>query len=632
MTATLYTAYHKASHILENDSVRPIHVGAAAADHVLPMQRDDEGDHISEKNPYFCELTAQYWAWKNDTTSSHVGLQHYRRFLQINPDTNKDTLSIHGTRLPGFFYGFIDDIGQSTDQIEHCVAEYDIVLPIPFDVSNIGFRSTREQYAKSEHHIGSDLNLVEEIIASDHPDYLSACKAEFDGTVFYQTNTFLLRKDIFDDYSSWLFDILFKAEKRIDASARDQQAARVFGYLSERLFNVYLRRYREMHPETRVLEVPLCFIENTDPLEPIPEFFEFDGVEQTMQLAVATDANFAPYCHVLVASVIRNRKRNYGINIILLEGGLSAQDVDHFRRYAKRYPLVNVQVLSMAHAFSNVYLRPPFSKETFYRLILPDLLPNHKKILYLDADMTAVEDIIELWETELGNAPIAAATDFINVGFQESGTPSDIATGTIPAKTYAANVLGLDGIENQYFQAGTLLMNLDELRKRNMSRILVDDIQKNKYWFLDQDVLNKHLARDAVKIGQEWNVYHVADDLMTALNAEHRAELNEGRKAPKIAHFAGIAKPWHNTVHPLSWVFWEHARHTPYYEILIIQLKRKHLIQLFPHPKDLLGRASFNQPKMTLYRSLRMVYQRLPKRVRGYLPHNLVRKLVDMLR
>ena len=84
MSISLYTAYHKTAPLLASASVRPIHVGAARAKAPLAgMIGDDTGQNISDQNREYCELTALYWAWKNDTEATHIGLMHYRRVLDF---------------------------------------------------------------------------------------------------------------------------------------------------------------------------------------------------------------------------------------------------------------------------------------------------------------------------------------------------------------------------------------------------------------------------------------------------------------------------------------------------------------------------------------------------------------------
>jgi hypothetical protein len=81
---SIYIAYHKESHLVETDVYTPIHVGRALSDKILPgMIGDDTGNNISHLNPIYCELTAAYWAWKNDIDSDFIGLCHYRRFFSF---------------------------------------------------------------------------------------------------------------------------------------------------------------------------------------------------------------------------------------------------------------------------------------------------------------------------------------------------------------------------------------------------------------------------------------------------------------------------------------------------------------------------------------------------------------------
>ena len=81
----LYVCCHRESEIPKHPLLRPIQVGAALAEQHFPgFLYDDDGENISERNRAYCELTAQYWAWKN-SHAEYCGFFHYRRFLY--PDT-----------------------------------------------------------------------------------------------------------------------------------------------------------------------------------------------------------------------------------------------------------------------------------------------------------------------------------------------------------------------------------------------------------------------------------------------------------------------------------------------------------------------------------------------------------------
>ena len=80
----IYVSCHKECFMPQGELFYPIQVGAAAAGkRFAGILHDDEGDNISHKNPTYCELTAQYWAWKNDD-ADYYGFFHYRRYMSFS--------------------------------------------------------------------------------------------------------------------------------------------------------------------------------------------------------------------------------------------------------------------------------------------------------------------------------------------------------------------------------------------------------------------------------------------------------------------------------------------------------------------------------------------------------------------
>ena len=82
-------ATHKIYEMPTDEMYLPVHVGAEGKDSI-GYQKDNEGDNISIKNPYFCELTGLYWAWKN-LDAEYIGLSHYRRHF-ASKKVNKNDL------------------------------------------------------------------------------------------------------------------------------------------------------------------------------------------------------------------------------------------------------------------------------------------------------------------------------------------------------------------------------------------------------------------------------------------------------------------------------------------------------------------------------------------------------------
>lgn len=210
----IYIAAHKKFNVPSNDIYVPLHVGAEGKDD-LGYTLDCFGDNISLKNPYFCELTGLYWIWKN-SNADYVGLVHYRRYFYKSSFSKINKLLCK-------------------DDIIKILNGNDIIL------SQRGYTwgtSVKGQYEKK--HIKEDLDKCEKILKRKYSDYSMYFDKVFDNDHYCPFNMIICRKKLFNDYCEWLFDILFELEKEIDLSNRESYNARVYGFLSERLLNVWV--------------------------------------------------------------------------------------------------------------------------------------------------------------------------------------------------------------------------------------------------------------------------------------------------------------------------------------------------------------------------------------------------------
>lgn len=241
----IYSCHHKPYKHLKSNIITPIHVGKSLSNQDLGFQGDNSSDNISEKNPYFCELTATYWIWKN-ATANIVGLFHYRRFLNFtNTDTKIHTIN-DGTASK---YKITEDV------IENILKEYDLIVPYKNKPNKL---SVYDYYCQA--HIGSDMDLLLEIIKQKYPkDYDTAIHELKNNSQMFVGNMLIAHKKVFDMYAKWLFSILFEVEKKIqpDVLSRDTYQQRVYGFLAERLTGVFIAT----HPNLKVKQVPMLFVE-----------------------------------------------------------------------------------------------------------------------------------------------------------------------------------------------------------------------------------------------------------------------------------------------------------------------------------------------------------------------------------
>lgn len=208
----------------------PVQVGAAL-NPPLGMQRDDEGDHISLRNPTFNELTAHYWLWKN-SSAQVKGLCHYRRYFSVR------------------HLGRKQDRVLTLPQAENLLKDADVIVPTP-RVYLIETNYT--QYIHAHHR--ADLELTRQIITERCPDCLACYDRVMKRRWGRRFNMCIMRSEMFDAYSGWLFGILFELEKRLDISYYNEKDRRVFGYVAERLMDVWLEKEHPRMKQVRVVNL-----------------------------------------------------------------------------------------------------------------------------------------------------------------------------------------------------------------------------------------------------------------------------------------------------------------------------------------------------------------------------------------
>lgn len=230
--------------VASNPLLLPVQVGAALAQSHFPgFLYDDTGENISGKNRSYCELTAQYWAWKN-IDADYYGFFHYRRYLY--PE--------QGERSPYRLVRRLDNA--ALDKLNYpafpaLMEGFDCVVPIGEDVR----LPVRQHYARAPFHHSKDLLTAEQVIREGYPDYVSSMERYFSNSICYFGNIFVMSRELFHHYAQWLFSILEEFDRRTDLTAYQGQALRVDGYLGERLLGVYVTKLRE-DGKYRILELP----------------------------------------------------------------------------------------------------------------------------------------------------------------------------------------------------------------------------------------------------------------------------------------------------------------------------------------------------------------------------------------
>ncbi len=200
---------HKKFDIPSDSTYVPLQVGASTH-YNLGYLTDDNGDNISDLNCYYSELTGVYWVWKNVHDADLVGVCHYRRFL-----LNEAELVF------------------TKSEIEQLLTSYDILTSKSLEL-NFSY-----YYGFGHNHAMDDLDNTMEVIGELYPDFLPLFEKRVHENHTYFGNIMYCKKDLFDEYCSFLFPIFFELHKRINLDSYDDYHKRLYGFISEFILFVW---------------------------------------------------------------------------------------------------------------------------------------------------------------------------------------------------------------------------------------------------------------------------------------------------------------------------------------------------------------------------------------------------------
>lgn len=219
-------ASHKEVDMPKDDVYLPVHVGKALnADKNFGYQVDNVGENISFKNPFYSELTAIYWAWKN-LDADNIGLVHYRRHFCF-----KRKRTDWGSIL-------------NSNEVKKLCSEYDLILPRKRKLY------IETVYTHYDHTFdGKHFDETRRIIKDSTPEYLSAFDKVMNGRSLHLFNMFIMKRELFHQYCEWLFPILEELENCYDLKNMNLFQARLIGRVSERLLDVWVIKNKLSYKE-----------------------------------------------------------------------------------------------------------------------------------------------------------------------------------------------------------------------------------------------------------------------------------------------------------------------------------------------------------------------------------------------
>ncbi|MBP3400842.1 MAG: glycosyltransferase family 8 protein [Selenomonadales bacterium] len=288
-----------------------------------------------------------------------------------------------------------------------------------------------------------------------------------------------------------------------------------------------------------------------------------DGYRRVVPIVFAVNAKYACYNAVTIQSIIEHCSENDFYRIYILQDGLGDAFVRRLEGIGSKNVVVRcVDVGDLINQKQvDLHIRAHFSKETYFRMVIPEIMPFYEKVIYLDCDLVVKDDVAALLNEDIGEHYIAGVRDCY-AHMMDERLKKD---------------LGIDGLG--YVNAGVLVINMKQWLKHDLMTECFEMISrtpKEKLLYLDQDVLNTVCYNKIYHFDEVWNFqWHM-------LHCEKRYEEMLVPRAMrikddcKILHFSSQIKPWRQPELELSNEFWRYARKTDFYEeILYANMKEE---------------------------------------------------------
>lgn len=291
-----------------------------------------------------------------------------------------------------------------------------------------------------------------------------------------------------------------------------------------------------------------------------------------MHIAFCLDDNYIKYCSVVIASIIYNNQ-NEAIMFHLFSDGITDENKQKLQSWLSSYKNKSVvfhkidistfKYFPIKDAYINI--------STYFRLAMPSLLSDIRKVLYLDCDVIVNQSLKDLWDVDISGYACAGVRDRINDSIRLYNR---------------LNYLMSDG----YVNAGVLLINLERWRQDNIfeKSISIARKESDKLKNHDQDLINKIYHGQIKMLPFKYNLleYYLYTEDWLYMDRKYYSEIIEACKSPAIIHFCMPQKPWHyECINPYKELYYKYITMIPWQELKLTHkvqhLSKKQKVKLF---------------------------------------------------
>ncbi len=282
-------------------------------------------------------------------------------------------------------------------------------------------------------------------------------------------------------------------------------------------------------------------------------------MKNCVTIVFATNQQYIQHLCAALKSLLENNK-DLSFKIYIINSGISPKIYSNILTVARPYNCQLENIVISDDFFKELVLTHHYSKEIYYRLLIPELI-DEKKVLYLDADIIINGSIKELYNQNIEDYYVCAVEDPYFDRYSQ---------------------LNIDK-KFRYFNSGVMLINVTKWKNTGLQKKVINFVEKNFkiLHFPDQDALNALMYGNWKRLPLKYNLTMILDN-----NYEHefpcfsKEELREAKINPIIIHYTGGSKPWQlKNIHPYKYLYWKYLWMTPYRFSLPTELQPKNILK-----------------------------------------------------
>lgn len=276
--------------------------------------------------------------------------------------------------------------------------------------------------------------------------------------------------------------------------------------------------------------------------------------ERAVPIVFGADDGFFIPLVVCIRSIVENTSAGENYDIVVLANRFNEKYTALLRSMAEGRDNVSIRVYDVEPFLrqcdmSRLKTGHRLSLATYYRLFIPDLMKDYRKVLYIDGDTVVLEDPAVLYGTDLTDCYAGVVKDY-NI----------IRDMSMSFRHHVQQVLQMENT-GEYFNAGVLVLNLDLIRRDFSLPFFMEQAELKGAKHHDQEVLNSLFYGKVRFLPPRYNSMWQNEELYAPVEGGLDAV-----EHPAIVHYPGGGKPWlkAGAFRRAAAHFWKYAVRCPY--------------------------------------------------------------------